>query len=79
MICRRGWWGREAGGKKIPKIRQGGRVLQQQNQQPTDDDDDDDDFFPFPPQNTIILNTTKILQTLKFIGTLIGYPNIVSY
>ena len=59
--------------KKIPKI-----LLQQQHQQL--DDDDDDNFSPFFPQkNTIILNTTKILQTLKFTGTLIGYPNRVPY
>ena len=60
MISRR--LGRPA--EKIPKI-----LLQQQHQQPGDDDDDDE-FFPFfPPKTTITFNTTKILQTLKFIGT----------
>ena len=54
MISRRGWWGREAGGK-IHKI-----LLQQQgrvsgHQQPTDDDDDD--FFPFFPQKILFPTT----------------------
>ena len=26
-------------------------------------------FHPYPPKNTIIFNTTKMLQTLKFTGT----------
>ena len=34
-------------------------------------------FSLSPKKNTIILNTTKILQTLKFAVTLIGYPNRV--
>ena len=35
-----------------------------------DGGDGDDDFFPFFPQkNTIIFNTTKMLQTLKPTGT----------
>ena len=49
MISRRGWWGREAGGK-IQKIllQQRGRVGG--HQQPTDDDDFINDFIDeFPP------------------------------
>ena len=56
--------------KKIPKI-----LLQQHHQQPTDDDDDDD-FFPlFPQKNTIIFDTTKILQTLKRPGGRVQVPS----
>ena len=45
--------------KKIPKI-----LLQQHHQQPTDDVDDDA-FFRFFPQNSIMFNTAKMLQTLN--------------
>ena len=40
------------------------------NDDDDNDDDDDDNFFPFfSPKNTILFNNTKILQTLKFAGT----------
>ena len=58
--------GREAGGKKSPKYYYNNKtnnLLMMMMRI----------FFSFPPKKTVILNTTKILQTLKFTGTLIGY------
>ena len=76
MISRQGWWGREAGGKIINDFintnyynNTTNNLLMMMMMI----------FSFFPRKNTIILNTTKILQTLKFAGTLIGYPNRVSY